>query len=439
MKKEKVAIVTLGCDKNRVDSEVMAGILKEEGYELTLNTEESDFVIINTCTFIEEARMETETAIENALKNKKAKVIISGCHVQRFKEKIREKYPDAWGFLDINQVENIANILGEIKRGKKVESFDPPTFLYRRHKKRLPSTLPGSAYVKIGEGCNHNCTFCIIPKIKGRARSRRIEEIIDEVKYLTSLGIKEIILIAQDLNSYGIDLYGKPMLSELAEKLTKIDKLEWIRFLYMYPFNFPYEILELMNESKKICRYIDLPLQHISDNILKRMGRKGSKKDILALIGKIREKVPDITLRTSFIVGFPGETEENFFELKEFIEKIRFHWVGVFEYSPEEGTYAYTLKDQISRTIKKQRRINLMALQKSITSSINKKRVGNIEEVLIEEKLKDNLFLGRSQKEAPEIDGRIMIYRAKEEDLGQIKKIRIISSSDYDLSGVLDS
>ncbi len=434
--KDKVSIVTLGCDKNRVDSEVMAGVLYNAGYEITTNEREADFIIINTCTFIKEAKRETEDAISKALEYKKAKVVIMGCHVQRLKGEIEKKFPDAWGFLDINHIEDIDKVLHEIKEGKKVRAFDPPSFLYTKYDKRLVSTSLGSAYIKISEGCNHNCTFCIIPKIKGRFRSRVIEDIVKEASYLAKMGRVEIILIAQDLNSYGIDIYGKPMLGRLITEISKIEEIRWIRLLYMYPFNFPHEILDLMNSDPKLCKYIDLPLQHISNRILRKMGRKGSKEEILKLLGDIRKKVPDITLRTSFIVGFPGESEEDFAELKQFVEDTKFHWVGVFKYSREKGTYAYSMEEHVPDTIKKQRFVSLMALQEGISRSLNKKRVGGIEEVLIEERGKRS-FIGRTQKEAPEIDGIIQIYRAQEVDLGKIKKVSIISSSSYDLSGVL--
>ncbi len=433
---DRVAIVTLGCDKNRVDSEVMAGVLYNAGYEITVNEEDADFIIVNTCTFIKDARRETEEAIEHALSYKRAKIIITGCHVQRLKEKIEERFPQASGFLDINQVENIDKILSNIKRGEKVKIFDTPSFLYSKYRKRLISTPPGSAYIKISEGCSHNCTFCIIPKVKGRFRSRTIEDIINEAKHLTEMGRIELILIAQDLNSYGIDLYGKPMIGKLLIELSKVEKVKWIRLLYMYPFNFPYEILDIMNENPKICKYIDIPLQHISNKILKKMGRKGSKEEILELLTYIRDKVPDITLRTSFIVGFPGEGEDEFNELREFVKESKFHWVGVFKYSQEEGTYAYNMEEQVHQIIKNQRFMSLMGLQEGITHDLNKDRVGKTEEVLIEEK-NGKYFIGRSQKEAPEIDGTIQIYRAQEMDLGKIKKVRIISSSSYDLSGVL--
>ncbi|HID16091.1 MAG TPA: MiaB/RimO family radical SAM methylthiotransferase, partial [Candidatus Atribacteria bacterium] len=274
--KYKVSIITLGCDKNRVDSEVMAGILKSKGYSLVLDQEKADFIIINTCTFINEARKETKETINRAL-TYNAKVILAGCHIQRFKDGIVKEFPRAQAFLGINNIEDIDKIIGRVKKDEIVKSFGDPVFLYTQYNKRLLSTPKGSAFIKIGEGCNHNCTFCIIPKIKGKLRSRTIENIIEETEYLASLGVKEINLVTQDLNSYGIDKYGRSMIRKLVEKISEIEGIEWIRLLYMYPFNFPYEILDLMKENKKICKYIDLPLQHINNAILKKMGRKSRR------------------------------------------------------------------------------------------------------------------------------------------------------------------
>ncbi len=434
--KEKVTIITLGCDKNRVDSEVMAGILQDKGYDITTEKSKADFIIINTCTFIKDAQIETENIIDRALSYHDKRVIITGCHAQRLKDKIIERFPEASGYLGINSVEDIDTILDKVKSGEKVSSFNFPTFLYKRYNKRLISTPPGTAYIKIGEGCNHGCTFCIIPKIKGRSRSRSIEEIVSEGRYLGRKGVKEIVLVAQDLNSYGIDIYGKPMLNDLVKHLSDIEEIKWIRLLYMYPFNFPLRILKLMKGNNKLCKYIDLPLQHISNNVLKAMGRKGSKEDIIRLIEKIREEIPDIIFRSSFIVGFPGETEEDFEELYTFLEDIKFHWVGTFLYSKEEGTYAYNLKNHIPEKIKRQRWMYLMGKQREITSSLNKKRVGNDEEILIEGRDKRG-FYGRTRKEAPEVDGKIYIYNVNKQDVGKIKRIRIISSREYDLAGVL--
>ncbi len=434
--REKVAIITLGCDKNRVDSEVMAGILQDRGYSITTEEDKADFIIINTCTFIKDAQAETEDVIDKALSYHDKRVIITGCHVQRLKDKIIERFPEASGYLGINSVENIDTILDKVKKGEKVSSFNSPTFLYERYDKRLISTLPGTAYIKIGEGCNHGCTFCIIPRVKGRSRSRTIEEIVSEGRYLGRKGVKEVVLVAQDLNSYGIDIYGRPMLGDLVRHLSEVEEIKWIRLLYMYPFNFPQEILKLMKEDEKLCKYIDLPLQHISNNILKAMGRNGSKEDIIRLINKIREEIPDVVLRSSFIVGFPGETEEDFEELYTFLEDMKFHWVGAFLYSKEEGTYAYNLKNHVPERIKKQRWIYLMGKQRIITSLLNKKRVGNEEDVLIEGRDKKG-FYGRTKKEAPEVDGKVYIYNASEQDLGKIRRLRIISSREYDLAGAL--
>ena len=409
---KNIYIVTLGCAKNRVDTEVMLGILTKKGYEIVLNPEEADIIIVNSCAFISDAREESiETVMELSAIKKKEKeksLVLAGCLSQRYAKVLKIFFPEVDKFIGPGQVDRIAEIL---ESDKKFFIGNPSRFLYDHTMPRILTTGYYMAYVKVAEGCFRKCTFCIIPKLRGRFRSRSIDSVYEEVKGLASTGIKEINLIAQDLTSYGRDLNDGTSLYHLLKRLVLVKGIEWIRMLYLYPEPslFTPELLSLIANEEKIVKYIDIPVQHISSRILKMMGRNYSREEVYDLIHLLRDKVPGVVLRSTVMVGFPGETEEEYNELLDFISDIRFDWLGAFSFSNELGTKASHLKPQFTKTIKDKRKRKLMHIQKRITREKNLSLVGKTVDALIEFINEDKDFIARHKGQAPEVDGVLLI------------------------------
>ena len=441
MEKYKVGMVSLGCDKNRVDSELILGSINKH-YEITNDAKEADIIIVNTCGFIESAKQESiDTILEMAeYKNKyKCKMLIAtGCLTQRYGDELLELIPEIDILMGVNDYMKLHRlILDFIKDQKRISSA---TYSDEGINEgiRLLTTKQHTAYVRIAEGCNNFCTYCIIPKIRGKFRSRLEKNILDEVKMLVNNGVKEIILIAQDLTDYGVDIYGKRMLHDLISKISKVEGVEWIRLLYCYPEEITDELIEEIARNEKVVKYLDLPIQHISSSVLKQMGRRTNKEAIISKIDTLRNKVPGIALRTSLIVGFPGETDENFEELEKFLEDYKLENVGVFAYSQEEDTPAAKMECQVDEEVKIQRQKKLMAVQREVVKEQNKLKIGNIYDTIIDGN-NGEYYIGRSYEMAPEIDGLIYIKKEKPLNLGDIVKVKIHDVMEYDLMGeVLD-
>ena len=431
----KVLIVSLGCSKNLVDSEIMTGELIKNGFEITGDAESADVIVVNTCAFIDEAKSEAiDTILEmNTYRDRGQlkKLIVTGCMAERYKDEILRELPEVDAIVGVSRFDEIASVIKD----------EGDTFLgnenaaYPEQAKREISTPFYTAYLKIAEGCDNNCTYCAIPKIRGKFRSRKIEDIVSEAKKLAEDGVLELNVIAQDTAYYGTDLYGEPRLAQLLEKLCKIDGIKWIRVLYMYPERIDEKLLKVFVENKKLARYFDIPIQHINDEILKKMGRRTCRKEILEKIELIRKVLPDAVLRTSLIAGFPGETERQHEELCEFIKEVKFDRLGVFAYSREEGTPAYRLPNQIDEETKILRRDRLMEIQNGISKELCKRFIGKILPVLAEEMI-DGVMCGRSIYDAPEVDGNVYFEGGEENMLGEIRNVLIKDADDYDLTGV---
>ena len=435
----KVSMVSLGCPKNQVDAEMMLHLLKEEGFELSVEEAKADVIIINTCGFIEEAKRE---AIENILEAARYKtegnckaIIVTGCLAERYRDDITEEIPEVDVCVGIGKNGDIAKIVKDSLKGKFNNSFGKKEDLNLN----TPRILGGpfySTYLKIGDGCDNCCTYCAIPKIRGKMRSRKIEECVIEAKRLAESGVKELTVIAQDTTAYGTDIYGEPKLCELLRELCKIDGLHWIRTLYTYPERITDELLELINSEKKLVKYLDIPIQHANGEILKKMNRKGDNKSLHALIDKIRVKIPKITIRTTLITGFPGETDEQFCELHEFVNDIKFDRLGCFPYSAEEDTIAASMTDQIDEQTKIDRMEHIMETQMTISAKKNKEKCGKTVEVLTEgydDFIK--CYFGRSEADAPEIDGKVFFMAKKPLKIGDFVKVKIFDTIEYDLMG----
>ena len=423
MKTTTVNIVTLGCSKNKVDSEHFAALLDGHFKVLHDSEKKTDIVIINTCGFIGDAQEESvDTILEYAQlrKNNKIKSLyVVGCLVQRFKKDLQAEIHEVDGFYGVNEMEKLASDIlhTEVKQGYNCD--------------RILSTPSHYAYLKISEGCNRRCAFCAIPLIRGEHVSVPMQNLLEEAENLAKKGVKELILIAQDLTYYGIDIDGKQHIVELVEALAKIDGIEWIRLHYGYPQGFPDELLDLMRDNPKICNYIDLPLQHVNTEILKRMRRGVTHEQTKGFVENVRHHVPDIAFRTTFIVGFPGETETDFNELCDFVREMRFERVGVFAYSPEQGTKAYEMEDDVPDDVKQQRVDTLMAIQQDIALEINEKRVGKVEKVLVD-RLEDDFYIARSQYDSPEVDDEILIPADTELKIGDFVNVRITQADFFD-------
>lgn len=433
-----VGFISLGCSKNLVVTEEIIGLFNSHNFNIVNNAKNADIIVINTCGFIESAKQEAiNTIFEMAkLKKKRCKyLIVTGCLVQRYKEELEKEIPEVDLFLSISDYEHIWE---EIKKLLGLEKDDKAMLDFYN---RVITTGDNMAYLKIAEGCNNNCTYCAIPYIQGPYISRPIEDIIEEAKLLAKKGIKELIVIAQDTTKYGIDLYGESKLAELLEELCKIEELQWIRFLYAYPESITDELINVVKNNDKICNYFDIPIQHISDTVLKRMNRKSDGVSIRNLIDKIRNEIPDVILRTTLIVGFPGETEEDFNELYEFVKESRFDKLGVFTYSMEDNTPAARLKDQIDDDIKNSRYNKIMKLQEQISEDSLNKKVGNVYTVLIESSTPDNeYYIGRTYMDVPDMDGVVLIKNNGDNNLiNEFVECKIQESIEYDLIGEIYS
>ncbi|VYT73094.1 30S ribosomal protein S12 methylthiotransferase RimO [Clostridium tertium] len=437
MEKYKVGMVSLGCDKNRVDSELILGSINKF-YEITNNPKEAEIIIVNTCGFIESAKQESiDTILEMAeYKNKyKCKMLIAtGCLTQRYGEELLELMPEIDILMGVNDYMKIHKMILDFINGERKLFAANYSDENINDGIRLLTTDKHTAYVRIAEGCDNFCTYCIIPKIRGKFRSRTKEAILEEVNTLVNNGVKEVILIAQDLTFYGMDIYNKKELHNLVREISKIEKLEWIRLLYCYPEEITEELIEEIANNKKVVKYLDMPIQHISNNILKKMARRTNKETITGIIKRLREKVPAITLRTSLIVGFPGETEEDFNELCEFLKEYKLDNVGVFKYSKEEGTPASIMENQIEEEVKEVRQNQLMLIQKNISSTLNKLKINKVYDTIIERR-KGKYFIGRSFEMAPEIDGTILVEYNDNINIGDIVKVKIKEALEYDLVG----
>jgi len=429
----KIGFISLGCSKNLVDTEMMIGLFKKHKFEIVSNPKEAQIIIINTCGFIESAKKEAiDTILEMAeYKKENCKLLVAtGCMVQRYKEELIKELPEVDLFISIDEYEKFWEIISKniniIENDYEYNSLD--------YLNREITTSGYYAYLKIAEGCSNNCTYCAIPKIRGPYVSRAYEEIIKEAQNLSDKGLEEIIVIAQDTTKYGIDLYGKQRLPELLKDLCKMN-FKWVRFLYAYPETITNELIDVVANEPKICKYFDMPIQHISDNVLKRMARRTTEKEIKEKISKIRNKIPNVVIRTSLIAGFPGETNEEFNKLKEFVKEIKIEKLGCFVYSKEDGTPAVKLDSHLPSKIKKQRANEIMKIQQEVSKEINKKLIGKELEVLVENITEDGkYYVGRSYREVPEdTDGVIYIENSEEIIIGDFKKVVIKEALEYDL------
>lgn len=435
----KAGFVSLGCAKNLVDTEIMLGMLSANNIHLTDNPSDADIIIVNTCTFIDSAKEESISTILQMAEFKKAgnckSLIVAGCLGQRYKEDLLNELPEVDAIIGTAAWHRILEAINlTFKEKRRAIFIDELNTIYDENMPRVTTTPFYSAYVKVAEGCNNCCSYCVIPKVRGHFRSRTTESIVNEVKELVGRGVREVNLIAQDTTSYGRDLYGAPELVALLKKLVTIEDLKWIRLLYCYPKHFTDELIEVIAAEPKICKYIDLPLQHGNNDILKAMHRQDTRQDIETLLQKIRQRIPGVTLRTSFIVGFPGETEAHFEDLKKFVTEQRFDRVGVFTYSQEEDTVAANLPNQISEETKHERYHDLMSLQCKISEELNQELEGQVLDILIEHPTEQaNVFVGRSYREAPDIDGQIFIENASDCTPGEFIKAKIVQGFTYDL------
>ncbi len=438
----KVSMVSLGCPKNQVDAEVMLKTLEDAGFTICGEEAAADAIIINTCGFIEAAKAE---AIENILEAAQYKndgnckaLIVTGCLAERYRDDVTEEIPEVDVCVGIGSNKNIAEIVKNAIEGKRENSYGKKTEL-DLNGDRILGGYPFSTYLKIADGCNNCCTYCAIPEIRGRMRSRTIEDCVAEAEKLAAKGVTELIVVAQDTTAYGEDIYGKSMLPELLKKLCEIKGLHWIRTLYTYPDRITDQLLSTIASEEKLVKYLDIPLQHVNGEILKKMNRKGDKESLSALIDKIRAKIPDITLRTTMITGFPGETEEQFCEMAEFVKEKRFDRLGCFTYSPEEGTVAAGFDGQLDEQTKADRMENIMELQMTIAAEKNEEKIGSVTEVLIEgwdDYIK--CYFGRTLGDAPEVDGKIFFMSTRPLVIGEYVKVRINDCLDYDLLGELE-
>ncbi|MCX7951787.1 MAG: 30S ribosomal protein S12 methylthiotransferase RimO [Clostridiales bacterium] len=438
--KLKVGMISLGCDKNRVDAETMLFELKNNGFEIVNNEKDADIIIVNTCGFIESAKTESiETILEMAQNKENGKckaVIATGCMAERYKEELINEMPELDAVVGTGNYSNIVDIVNNILNGKnkivKVGNID----YNLEYKERILTTPMHFAYVKIAEGCNNNCSYCIIPKLRGKFRSRNIDSIVNEVKDLANKGVKEIILVAQDTTMYGIDIYKRKALPELIKEIENVNGIEWIRIMYAYPEEITDELIETIKNCKKVCHYFDMPIQHISNNILKAMNRRTTKENILEKINKIKTSIPDAIIRTSLIVGFPGETEEDFNELVEFLKEFKLDRVGIFEYSQEEGTRAAEMENQIPSEVKLKRKEILMKIQSKINKEKNNSSVGKEFIVMVEGQVDNGTYVGRTYADAPEIDQLVYFKSTKKIKNGEFIKVKITKAYNYDLIGV---
>ena len=454
---KNVLFVSLGCDKNLVDSEKMLGLLNEAGYRVAQEESEADAIVVNTCCFIHDAKEESvETILEMAEWKKKGRLkalIVTGCMAQRYQDEIQQEIPEVDAVIGTTGYTEIVPILDEIlaeaeasQKEAAVEEPKEKSFVNccpsidllpaSLADKRVVTTGGYTAYLKIAEGCNKRCTYCIIPYIRGHYRSFPMEDLLEEARKLAEGGVKELILIAQETTVYGMDCYGRKALPELLTKLCEIEGIEWIRILYCYPEEITDELIAVMKKEKKICHYLDIPIQHSEDTILKRMGRRTNRAELVSLVEKLRKEIPDIVLRTTLITGFPGETEEEFKNMVDFVDSMEFDRLGVFPYSAEEGTKAAEMDGQITEEVKESRRDEIMALQQEISADKAASRIDNEMSVLIEGYLyEDDIYIGRTYMDEPKVDGNVFVRAEEELISGDIVPVRITGANEYDLMG----
>ena len=438
----KILFISLGCDKNLADSEEMLGLLTAGGHEITDDETQADAIVINTCCFIKDAKEESvETILEMAEYKKTGSchaLIVTGCMAQRYQKEIIEEVPEVDAVLGTTSYGDIVKALEEAVAGNHFEEFRDIDYLPDTGSKRVLTTGGHFGYLKIAEGCDKHCTYCIIPKLRGKFRSVPMERLIAQAEDMAEQGVKELILVAQETTVYARDLYGKKSLHILLKKLCEIRGIRWIRILYCYPEEIYDELIETIRDEKKICHYLDIPIQHASDRILKRMGRRTSKQELIDIVGKLRREIPDIVLRTTLITGFPGETEEDHEELKEFVDEMEFDRLGVFTYSPEENTPAAEMSDQVPEEVKEERRDELMELQQEISYDRGQDRIGQELLVMIEGKVADeSAYIGRTYGDAPKVDGYIFVQTGELLMTGDFAKVRVTGALEYDLIGVL--
>jgi len=454
----KVLFVSLGCDKNLVDSEVMLALLAEKGHEITNLEEEAEVAVVNTCCFIHDAKEESiNTILELAELKETANlqgIIVTGCLSERYREEMAEEMPEVDVILGTTSYEHIVEAVEDVVAKRRGQYFESTDYLPAVHGKRMRSGIGFYSYLKIAEGCNKRCTYCVIPSVRGNFRSVPMEYLIEEAQLLVSQGIKELILVAQETTLYGVDLYGKKSLPELLRRLCQISGLEWIRVLYCYPEEITDELIQVIKEERKVCHYLDMPIQHASDRILKKMGRRTNRAELTERIQKIRQEIPDMVLRTTLITGFPGETEEDFEELMDFVDEMEFDHLGVFTYSPEEGTPAASMPDQVPEEVKTARRDEIMELQQAIAAELAESRIGQEYEVMIEGRMPEDMFedlpeeerpdqigeyvdvyMGRTYMDAPGVDGYIFVATEHGLMSGDMAKVRVTGASEYDLYG----
>ena len=438
----KILFISLGCDKNLVDTEVMLGLLASRGYEMTDDETQADIIVINTCCFIHDAKEESiQNILEMAEYKKTGQVkalIVTGCLAERYRQEIIDEIPEVDEVLGTTAYDQILDAVDAALEGRHSVILSDPDALPLPDTKRLVTTGGHFAYLKIAEGCDKHCTYCIIPKIRGNFRSVPMERLLKEAEELAEQGVKELILVAQETTLYGKDLYGEKSLHKLVKELCKISGIRWIRILYCYPEEITDELIQVMKEEPKVCHYLDLPIQHANDTILKWMGRRTSKQELIDIVGRLRREIPDICLRTTLITGFPGETEKQHEELMDFVDEMEFDRLGVFTYSPEEDTPAASMPDQIDEEVKEERQAELMELQQDIAFDNAQDMVGREVLVMIEGKVADeNAYVGRTYRDAPNVDGLIFINTDEELLSGDFARVKVTGAVDYDLIGEL--
>lgn len=435
----KIALESLGCSKNLVDAEIMMGILNRKGYKLVGEFEEADIILVNTCGFIESAKQESiDTILDLAQLKENGNLkllIVTGCLAQRYAKELQAEIPEIDAIVGTGSYQQIDEIIANLEKKNNIVSLNDIEFAYNEDLPRYVTTPEYMAYLKIGEGCDNHCTYCIIPKLRGRYRSRKMEDIIKEAKDLASKGVKELVVIAQDTTKYGLDLYGEVKLPQLLEELAQIDGIKWIRIMYSYPESITEELVKVIKKYDNICNYFDMPIQHASNKVLKLMNRHTTKEDIKSKVEMIRKYIPDATLRTTIIVGFPGETDEDFNELVEFAKDMKFDRLGAFAYSREEDTPADKLPNHLDEDVKLQRRDQLMLVQQEISQNLNAQKIDNEYEVLIEEQIEDKVYIGRTQGDAEEIDSIVYVKSENQLEIGSFVKVKINNALEYDLMG----
>lgn len=437
----KILFVSLGCDKNLVDSEMMLGMLQEKGFTFTDDEEEADVVVVNTCCFIQDAKEESiDTLLQmgELRRNGKIKALVAaGCLAQRYREELRREIPEVDAIVGTTAIDCIVAAVEEVLAGKGENHYrDINEQPFIPSPKRIITTGGHSAYLKIAEGCDKHCTYCIIPKVRGRYRSIPMEKLVEEARGLAENGVKELILVAQETTLYGVDLYGQKKLPELLHELAQIGGIFWIRILYCYPEEITDELIESIASEPKVCHYLDIPIQHASDSVLKRMGRRTNEEELRHMIGKLRERIPDICLRTTLISGFPGETQEDFEELYRFVNEMEFDRLGVFTYSQEEDTPAADMSDQVEESLKERRRDELMELQQAIAFEKAEDMVGRVLTVMVEGKVADeDIYVTRTYRDAPNVDGYLFLNTSANLMTGDFVKVQVTDSNEYDLMG----